>query len=121
MARVLLVDDESMIRDMLRRMLEARGHQVLEAGDGPAALELYEAERPDMVLLDLVMPGMNGLETLVELRKLDPEARIAMLTSMRQEDTVRRAIQLGARDYVVKPVMSGRLMDAVNRLTAGAT
>src|SRR5437868_10799700 len=118
MARVLVVDDEEAVRDMLRRMLEARGHEVALAFDGPTALAAYLGQRPDVVLLDLLMPEEDGLAVLAELRRVDPSARIAVLSSLREESTVARALELGAGDYVVKPVLFQQLQDCITRLAA---
>jgi len=118
MARVLVVDDEEAVRDMLRRMLEARGHEVALASDSPTAVAGYLQHRPDVVLLDLLMPESDGLAVLAELRRLDPAARVAMLSSLREEDKVARALELGARDYVVKPVFFRQLHECVERLAS---
>jgi len=98
------------------RLLVKAGHEVIEADSGAAALERYGAERSDGVLLDVSMPGLDGLHTLAALRKIDPEARVAMLTSYREKDVVQQAIKLGARDYVIKPFEAARLLTAVERL-----
>ena len=103
MARVFVVDDQEPVRDLCARMLSVRGHEVLGVGSGPEAIALYGELRPDAVLLDVDMPGMDGLTTLGEIRKIDPEARVAMLTGNAGGGTIRGALALGARDYVLKP------------------
>lgn len=114
--RILVVDDQEPVRDLCMRMLSVRGYEVIGAESGPAALALYEEQRPDAVLLDLHMPDMDGLATLEALRTLDPEARVAMLTASADGASVRRALALGARDYVLKPFRARRLAEAVERL-----
>ena len=121
MARVLVVDDEDAVRDMLRRMLEARGHEVALASDRPSAVAGYLRHRPDVVLLDLLMPEVDGLAVLAELRRVDPAARVVMLSSLREEAKVARAIELGARDYIVKPVLFRQLQECVERLASQPT
>jgi DNA-binding response OmpR family regulator len=117
-ARVLVVDDEEPVRDMLRRMLEARGHEVALASDSPSAVAAYRQQRPDVVLLDMLMPQSDGLAVLAELRRVDPAARVAMLSSLREEEKVARALEHGASDYVVKPVHFRQLHECVARLAA---
>lgn len=92
------------------------GYQVIEAENGVEALRKYKEHRPDGVLLDIIMPEMHGIETLQEIRKFDPVAKVAMLTVMGQIAMVTGALQQGARDYVVKPFREGRVLDTVQRL-----
>jgi CheY-like chemotaxis protein len=118
-ARIMVVDDEEGIRLVCRGMLEMLGHTTVEAENGPAALELYRAERPDAVLMDVRLgPGMDGLEAAEEIARLDPDARVAMLTGARQTGVVGQAARVGARDYVVKPFTIDELRAAVERLLA---
>ena len=114
--RILLVDDEANLRKMVGALLESEGLEAVEAANGTAALAAVSREAPDAVLLDLMMPGMDGLSALREIRKLDPAARVAMFTAHRERDQVMRAIELGAKDYVVKPFHADRLVQAVNKL-----
>ena len=116
MAVVLVVDDLDLVRSLCKNILERAGHLVIEATDGIEAVKIYEEHRPGAVLLDLMMPGMDGLSALREIRKIDPEARVAMFTAHRERDQVMRAIELGAKDYVVKPFHADRLVQAVNKL-----
>jgi two-component system chemotaxis response regulator CheY len=116
--RVLVVDDQNLLRELCSRILVSCGHQVLEATTGAQALELYQLERPDAVLLDIGIPDMDGITVLEELRRIDPRARVAMLTGERRPEAVKRALSLGARDYIVKPFYSERLKTALDRLLA---
>jgi two-component system chemotaxis response regulator CheY len=118
-ARLLVVDDSAAVRDLCARMLAARGHTAVGAADGAEAVALYQEQRPDAVLLDLHMPGMHGLATLEAIRGVDPDARVAMLTSNKEAEMVQRALGLGARDYVVKPFRADRLDEAIDRLLSG--
>jgi two-component system chemotaxis response regulator CheY len=120
-AVVLVVDDLDLVRMLAKSILERAGHDVIEASDGQAGVRAYDEHRPDAVLLDMMMPVMDGLSALREIRRLDPGARVAMFTAHRERDQVVRAIELGARDYVVKPFHADRLVQAVTRLLGGGT
>jgi diguanylate cyclase (GGDEF)-like protein/PAS domain S-box-containing protein len=105
-ARVLIVDDEPFMRSVLREALEEGGYHVLEAASGPEALQLVRQEEPDVVLLDIVMPGLDGFQTCSVLRRL-PEGKhlpVLMVTGLEDEATVNRAYAAGATDYIPKPV-----------------
>lgn len=118
MAKVLVVDDAGFIRRWASRTLTEAGHEVVEAADGKQAIQLYQQARPDAVFLDVSMPIMNGLTALQILRQVDPNARIAMLTSEGHMEIVVEARRLGARDFVVKPCESSRLLAALKRILA---
>ncbi len=114
--RVLVVDDAAFMRRRIRDVLEGAGYEVVgEAADGEEALALYESARPDVVTLDLVMPHRDGLDTLRELRRRDPAARVVVCSSLSDEASILEAIRLGARDYLVKPVAEERLLEAVDK------
>lgn len=117
-AKLLVVDDQQPLRQVLGQMLERFGHQIVEAAGGQEAIRLYQEECPDAVLLDVGIPDMDGIAVLEELRRIDPNVRVAMLTGDRRMEVVRRALDLGARDYIVKPFYSERLRTAVERLLA---
>lgn len=102
--KILVVDDEQSVCNMLRKFLESRGISVVEAHDGEEALAVYREERPDVVLLDMIMPRMGGLETLQKLKALDPEASIIMVTAVHEEDLAKQALEEGAFDYITKPI-----------------
>lgn len=103
---LLLVDDEELNRDMLSRRLRHSGFQVGVAADGPAALRYVETARPDLVLLDNMMPGMTGVEVLQALRLTYPpdELPVIMVTALKESENVVEALNLGANDYIAKPV-----------------
>jgi two-component system response regulator AtoC len=102
--KILVVDDEPSVCKALRRLLVAKGYNVLEAHDGDQALEVYRRERPDVVLLDIRMPGMDGLETLRELKAIDQGANVIMVTVVVDDEIAKRAMAEGALDYITKPV-----------------
>lgn len=118
MARVLVVDDAAFMRLRTAKVLLEAGHTVLEAENGRRAVELYVQEQPDVVLMDITMPEMDGLAALGEIKRRDPQARVAMLTAMGQQTIVLEAIKAGARDFVVKPFEPERVLKAVEKLLA---
>jgi two-component system, chemotaxis family, chemotaxis protein CheY len=115
-AKILVVDDAQFMRVKCSRLLQEAGHEVVEASDGSEAVALYQTAKPDAVLLDITMPKMDGLTALKEIRKLDPDARVAMLTAMGQQAIVIEAVKAGARDFVVKPFDATRVVQAVEKL-----
>jgi two-component system chemotaxis response regulator CheY len=119
MSKVLVVDDSALSRRTSRRILEAAGHAVSEAADGLSALERYAVDRPDVVLLDVTMAEMNGLEVLGQLRAMDPDARVVMATADVQASTRTLADAGGAVGFVAKPLTSETVVRAVAAALAG--
>ena len=113
MATILVVDDSNLSRKTSRRILEFGGHRVTEAADGLAALERYTLDRPDVVLLDVTMAEMDGLEVLRQLRAIDPAARVVMATADVQSSTRELALAGGAVGFVTKPLAADVVMTAV--------
>ncbi|MER7002378.1 response regulator transcription factor [Dactylosporangium sp. NPDC000555] len=101
--RVLVVDDDPTVSDVVRRYLERADLSVRLAGDGQAALDAYRLERPDLVVLDLMLPGIDGLEVCRRLRTQDPALPIIMLTALGEESDRVLGLEIGADDYVTKP------------------
>ena len=118
MPKVLIVDDAQFMRLRCARLLSEQGYDIVEAQNGREAVEVYQAERPDVVLMDITMPEMDGLAALRAIKQMDPEARIAMLTALGQQGIVLEAIKSGARDFVVKPFEPERVLAAVQRILA---
>jgi len=116
MPKVLVVDDAQFMRMRCSRLLLEGGFEVVEAENGAEAVRVYEAQRPDVVLMDITMPEMDGLSALREIRRQDPDARIAMLTALGQQGIVLEAIKSGARDFIVKPFNPERMLNAVRKL-----
>jgi DNA-binding response OmpR family regulator len=113
--RILVVDDEANIRRMIRLTLEADGHDVEDAADGAKALELFgDGSRFDAVLLDQKMPGMDGIETLRQMRRRSPDATIVMVTAFGTIDLAVDAMKAGARDFLKKPVTPALLRSALD-------
>ena len=116
MANVLVVDDAMFVRHTIRNMLEAHGHTVAgEADNGITALERYEEVKPDIVLLDITMPDMGGIEVLKKLKEKDPKVKVVMCSSMGQQSMIANAIQEGAVDFVIKPFKEEQVIAAIEK------
>lgn len=100
---ILVVDDESDVRNLLRKFLTRRGYEVLTAGDGEAAIEAIRENRPDIVLLDIRLPKMDGLSVLQRLRDESDDVAVITMSGNADEDTARRSLELGAADFITKP------------------
>jgi two-component system, chemotaxis family, chemotaxis protein CheY len=118
MTKILVVDDAQFMRVRLTKLLVGQGYEVVEAENGEEAVKVYLAEHPDAVLMDITMPHKDGLEALADIRGIDPQARVIMLTALGQESMVVQAVQAGARDYVVKPFDPNRVMMALQKALA---
>ncbi len=116
MAKILVVEDAVFVRNWCSRLLRENGYDVVEAANGDEALEIYRDEKPDGVLLDITAPETDGVVTIQEIMKMDPAARVAMVTAMGQNAVVLTAIEAGARDSVMKPFDGNRVLDAVEKL-----
>lgn len=119
MAKILIVDDSGMSRRTLRRILEPAGHQVAEAEDGITALEGYFINKPDLVLLDLTMSGMYGVDVLSRLRELDPAARVIVASADIQSSTRTMVRDAGAVNFINKPFTINEVLNAVNEALEG--
>lgn len=118
MAKVMVVDDAAFMRVRAAKVLQDNGHQVMEAENGADAVRKYREWQPDVVLMDITMPEMDGLSALKEIRKLDPLARVAMVTAMGQQAIVMEALKAGAKDFVLKPFQPERVLSALQKLLA---
>jgi len=112
-AKILLVDDSGLARRSARRTLEGAGYAVVEAEDGLGALERYFTDKPDVVLLDLVMKGMYGLEVLGKLREMDPDARVIVVSADIQTSSRDLVAEAGARGFLNKPARPEDMLEAV--------
>lgn len=119
MAKIMLVDDAAFMRMMVKNSLKAGGFDgatFVEAKDGLEACSKYEEEKPDLVIMDITMPNMDGLQALKKIRESDPNAKVVMCTAMGQESMVVEAIKSGARDFVVKPFNEERICTTVKNI-----
>lgn len=119
LGKVLVVDDELEVRELLREFLSGRGYEALMAGSGMEALDAVEAEKPDLVLLDVAMPEMDGVEVLKRLAMMDPPVPVIMVTANTDLSLTSRLLAMGAVDYIPKPFDLDYLDQAVSiQLTA---
>ncbi len=115
--RILICDDAVFQRIMLKDILTKHGYDVTEdATNGEDAVEKYADLKPDLVLMDIEMPEMDGIAALKAIRQKDPSAQVIMLSAMGEQAKVIESIQAGAKDFVVKPVPAERLMEAVKKV-----
>ena len=114
-ARILIVDDDRFVREILKDLLRPTGDQLDEAADGQKALEKVRAAPPDLVLLDLFMPNVSGMQALREIREAAPNARVVVISSMDAPALIDEAKASGASDFLVKPFHPLEVQGAVNR------
>ena len=119
-AKVLIVDDSALTRRSLRQILETAGYEVVEAENGLDALERYFLDKPDVVMLDLVMRGMYGLDVLHKIRELDPRARIIVVSADIQTSSQDLAGEAGAACFINKPFDRTDILSALDTALAGA-
>jgi two-component system, chemotaxis family, chemotaxis protein CheY len=113
---VLIVDDLAFIKIVLRDIIEKSGFRVVgEASNGEQAISLYQDTRPDVVLMDITMPGMDGLTAMKKIREIDPAARIIICSALGQQRLILQAIQQGAKDFIVKPFQPERVVSALKK------
>ncbi len=114
MSKILVVDDSSFIRTIMTNILNEGGYtEIVEASTGQEAIEKYQAEKPDLVLLDIIMPDMDGMEVL---QQIGSEAKICMVTAVGQEDMITKSKELGAVDYITKPFDNEKVLSTVKTL-----
>ncbi len=121
MPKILVVDDSRLSRRILRGMLEPHGFQVLEAEDGIQALERYFLDKPDLVLLDLTLEGMYGMDVLQKLKEMDPRARVVIASADIQKQTHAIANEAGAVDFIGKPFLQDQVLNVVGAALKGAS
>lgn len=115
--KVLICDDSLLVRTQLHDFLNALGQNltILEAADGTIALDVFKEHRPDLVLLDVVMPNLSGIECLKEIKTIDPNAVVIMVSSVGTAKILKEAIDAGAVDFVQKPWTQGLLAEVINK------
>jgi two-component system chemotaxis response regulator CheY len=113
----LVVDDAAFMRVVLKDILTASGFEnIVEAPDGAAAITAYQQHRPDLITMDINMPGTDGMQALRQILQMNPAAKVIMVTSVEQKHVIQEAIKLGARDYIVKPFERGMVATVINRV-----
>ena len=117
MSGILIVDDAAFMRMMIKDILSKNGYLIAgEAENGAVAVDSYFGLKPDLVIMDITMPEMDGLEAVKKIRSQDPSAKIIMCSAMGQQAMVIDAIQAGARDFIVKPFQPERVVEAVKKV-----
>ncbi|HEX9027368.1 MAG TPA: response regulator [Clostridium sp.] len=117
MKKILIVDDAAFMRLSLKTMLEKNGFEVVGAAEnGRKAIEMYKILKPDIVTMDITMPDMDGVEALAEIMKFDSKANVIMLSAMGQEEKIRDAVILGAKNFIVKPFKEEFLIKTLSKL-----
>ncbi len=114
---ILIVDDAAFMRMMLKDVLTKNGFEVIgEAENGAVAIEKYKELEPQLVIMDITMPEVDGIQAVREIKKIDPNAKIVMCSAMGQQAMVIESIQAGALDFIVKPFQPERVIEAINKV-----
>lgn len=113
---VMVVDDSVYLINKLKNIFEKNGFKVVSFTNGQEAIGQYAVIRPDMVMLDIVMPGMDGLQVFGELKKIDADVKVVMVSSIAMKGKITAAVQLGAKNFIVKPFEEEKVMEIVNRI-----
>ncbi|NBG87578.1 response regulator [Isachenkonia alkalipeptolytica] len=114
---ILVVDDAAFMRMMIKDVLTKNGFEVVgEAENGAKAVDNYKELDPELVIMDITMPEMDGIQAVKEVKKLNPDAKIIMCSAMGQQAMVIEAIQAGAKDFIVKPFQADRVVEAVSKV-----
>lgn len=115
--KIMVVDDATFMRMTIKNALTKAGYtDLIEAADGMLAVETYNREHPDLVIMDITMPNMDGIQALQAIKSLDGNAKVVMCSAMGQEAMVVEAIQLGAMDFIVKPFKPDRILQTVSKI-----
>ncbi len=114
MPKILVVDDSEFMRKVLRNILEAGGHKVIEAKNADEALERYVREGADIITMDIVMPDMDGIEAVKRLKEFSSKAKIIMISALGHQKTVMRSLEAGAVDFIIKPFTADDVLESVN-------
>ena len=117
-SRILVVDDASFMRSVLKDIIKSNGlaSEIFEAGDGIEGVKAYQKIKPDLVTMDVNMPRADGIQALRAILKINPQAKVIMITSVEEKHIVQDAIKLGARDYVVKPFDRSNVPLVINKV-----
>ena len=117
MAKILIADDSAFMRKMVRNTLEKLGHKdIIEVANGQEALDKYKSDKPDLVLLDIIMPDIGGIDVLRSIFKIDKDAKVIMVTAVGQDAMVEECNQLGAKGYIIKPFDEKKIAEAISNV-----
>lgn len=115
MPKILIVDDAAFMRMRVAKLLTENGYEVIEAGDGQEGLNQYKANKPDMVLMDITMPVMDGITAVEEIKKFDADAVVVMCSALGQQTMVMNSVKAGAKDFIVKPYQPEKILATIQR------
>lgn len=116
MKKIMVVDDSALMVSVISNFIKKSGKEVeiISASNGQEAIDKYNTEKPDLVFMDIKMPGVDGIEALIKIRGSHPSSKIVMCTSMKEEEQERKAKEAGAVGYIMKPFSSQDIIDALN-------
>ena len=115
--RILIADDTQFMREMLKSSLDKEKYEIIgEAKTGKQAVDQYKEKKPDLLILDINMPEMNGIDALTEVMEYDPKANVIMCSDQKQEPMIVLALKKGAKDFVVKPFMASDVLRALSKI-----
>lgn len=118
MARILIVDDSKFSRKIIRDNLEGQGHEIVgEAGDGEEALDLYQSLKPELVTMDVTMPGMDGIECLQKIKEMNPSAKVLMISAAATQGIIDKAEALNCVGFIVKPFDWQDVFEKIDEVT----
>jgi len=113
--KILLVDDAAFMRMMLKKIIAPTGNELVEAVDGSDGVVKYKEHKPNLVILDIIMPNVDGIECLKQIIAHDKNAKVIMCSSIGQQTVVNDAIKIGARDFIIKPFDAAKVLEAVSK------
>ena len=113
---ILSIEDSDFERKVIKNMMEERGSELIQASNGEEGLQKFEEESPDLVLLDLRLPDMEGLEVLEEIQERSPGAKVIIVSIVREDETIEEAKEIGAEEYLEKPIDEDELYEAIKRV-----
>ena len=114
---ILIVDDSNVVRTIMRSVFEKLGHNIVaEANNGKEAIELFFEHSPDLITMDIAMPGMNGVDAIEKIKKVNKKVKVIMITAHGQKDLVVDAIKKGASNYILKPITAEKIKGSIKKL-----
>ena len=117
MVKIMIVDDSAFMRKIIKNALVSAGYsEIIEVSSGSEAVEQYKSQTPNLVFMDILMPGLSGTDALKGIVASNPNANVVMCSSMGQESVVTEAIQIGAKDFIVKPFTPDKIIEVVKKI-----
>jgi two-component system chemotaxis response regulator CheY len=118
--KILIVDDSAFMRNMIKNILKEQNHELFEAGNGDEAVTAYQQNQPNLVFMDIIMPGKNGVEVLKDIKAMDQGANVVMCTSVGGQDKIiQECVEAGATDFITKPFTPDEINSIVSRFIQG--